>query len=49
MEKLIKKLAALVGVFSHSAVNNDEFKDIQTESLKEGFDNVLDLVLITNY
>ena len=57
MEKLMKKLAALVGVFSHSAVNNDEFKDIQTESLEEGFDNASsssgamtrgDLVLITN-
>ena len=44
MEKLMKKLAALVGVFSHSAVNNDEFKDIQTESLEEGFDNVLELI-----
>ena len=41
MEKLMKKLAALAGMFSHSAVNNDEFKDIQTESLEEGFDNVL--------
>ena len=44
MEKLMKKLAALVGVFSHSAVNNDDFKDIQTESLEEGFDNVLELI-----
>ena len=44
MEKLMKKLAALVGVFSHSAVNTDEFKDIQTESLEEGFDNVLERV-----
>ena len=43
MEKLMKKLAALVGVFSHSA-NNYEFKDIQTESLEEGFDNVLELL-----
>ena len=44
MEKLMKKLAALVGVFSHSAVNNDEFKAIQTESLEEVFDNVLELI-----
>ena len=42
--KADEELAALVGVFSHSAVNNDEFKDIQTESLEEGFDNVLELI-----
>lgn len=29
MGKLMKRLAAVVGVFSHSAVNNDELKDIQ--------------------
>jgi len=42
MEKLMKKLAALVGVFSHSAVNNDELKDIQ--KLQEGFHNVYALI-----
>lgn len=29
MGELMKKLAALVGVFSHSAVNNDMLKEIQ--------------------
>ena len=29
MEKLMKRLAALVGVFSHSAINNDELKAIK--------------------
>ena len=29
MGDLMKKLAACVGVFSHSAVNNDKLKDIQ--------------------
>ncbi|CAM9391022.1 unnamed protein product, partial [Hapterophycus canaliculatus] len=29
MEKLMERLAAIVGVFSHSAVNNDELKEIQ--------------------
>lgn len=30
MERLMKKLAACVGVFSHSAVNNDKLKEMQT-------------------
>ena len=42
MEKLMKRLAALVGVFSHSAVNNDELKDIQR--LQEEFLQIYDLV-----
>lgn len=29
MGDLMKKLAALVGVFSHSAVNNDKLKELQ--------------------
>ena len=29
MGDLMKKLAALVGVFSHAAVNNDKLKDLQ--------------------
>ena len=41
MEKLIKKLAALVEVFNHSTVNNDELKDIQ--KLQEGFHKVYEV------
>lgn len=42
MERLMKKLAACVGVFSHSAVNNDELKDIQM--LHEEFHLVYELI-----
>lgn len=31
MKAIVSKCAALVGVFSHSAVNNDALRDIQTE------------------
>jgi hypothetical protein len=42
MEKLMKRLAALVGVWSHSAVNNDELKAIQR--IQEEFLKVYELV-----
>jgi len=42
MEKLMKRLAALVGVFSHSAVNNDELKAIQ--KLQEEFHKIYELI-----
>ena len=42
MEKLTKRLAAVVGVFSHSAVNNDELKEIQ--KLQDGFSKIYDLI-----
>ena len=42
MEKLMKRLAALVGVFSHSAVNNDEVKAIQ--KLQEEFHKIYELI-----
>ena len=42
MEKLMKKLAACVGVFRHSAVNNDELKEIQ--KLQEEFHVVYELI-----
>ena len=42
MEKLMKRLAAVVGVFSHSAVNNDELKEIQ--KLQDGFSKIYDLI-----
>jgi len=42
MEKLMKRLAAIVGVFSHSAVNNDELKDIQR--LQEEFHIIYELI-----
>ena len=38
----MKKLAACVGVFSHSAVNNDKLKDIQR--LEEDLQRVYDLI-----
>lgn len=42
MENLMKRLAAIVGVFSHSAVNNDELKDIQR--LQEEFQTIYELI-----
>lgn len=42
MEKLMKPLAVVVGVFSHSAVNNDELKEIQT--LQEDFRKIYELI-----
>ena len=42
MEKLMKRLAALVGVFSHSAVNNDELKAIQ--KLQEESHKIYELI-----
>eukprot|EP00904_Undaria_pinnatifida_P000882 jgi/Undpi1/10795/HiC_scaffold_29.g13243.m1 len=42
MEKLMKRLAALVGVFSHSAVNNDELKAIQ--KLQEELHKIYELI-----
>lgn len=42
MEVLMKKLAACVGVWSHSAVNNDELKEIQL--LQEGLDHVYQVI-----
>ncbi|CAB1100363.1 unnamed protein product [Ectocarpus sp. CCAP 1310/34] len=37
-----RKLAAMVGVFSHSAVNNDELKELQR--LEEGFSRIYELL-----
>ncbi|CAB1106613.1 unnamed protein product [Ectocarpus sp. CCAP 1310/34] len=42
MGTLMKKLAAMVGVFSHSAVNNDELKELQR--LEEGFSRIYELL-----
>ena len=42
MEKLMNRLAAIVGVFSHSAVSNDELKDIQR--LQEEFQIIYELI-----
>lgn len=42
MEKLVKRPSAVVGVFSHSAVNNDELKKIQT--LREDCEKVYELI-----
>eukprot|EP00904_Undaria_pinnatifida_P010346 jgi/Undpi1/6441/HiC_scaffold_20.g08922.m1 len=42
MEKLMKGLAALVGVFSHSTVNNNELKAIQ--KLQEEFHKIYELI-----
>ena len=42
MDKLMKMLAALVGVFSHSAVNNDELKAFQ--KLQEEFNKIYELI-----
>ena len=35
MKKLIQKAAALVGVFSHSAVNNDALREVQRKVKEE--------------
>ena len=40
---LMKKLAACVGVWSHSAVNNDKLKDIQRQ-LEEDFHEIYELL-----
>ena len=42
MKKLINRLATLVGVFSHFAVNNDDLKAIQ--KLREVFDKIYELI-----
>lgn len=42
MGELMKKLAALVGVFSHSAVNNDMLKEIQR--LEEDLHRIYELI-----
>ena len=43
MGALMKKLAACVGVWSHSVVNNDKLKDIQRQ-LKEEFHQIYELL-----
>ena len=43
MGALIMKLAACVGVWSHSAVNNDKLKDIQRQ-LEEDFHEMYELL-----
>ena len=43
MGALMKKLAAFVGVWSHSAVNNDKRKDIQSQ-LEEDFHEIYELL-----
>ena len=43
MGDLMKKLAACVGVWSHSAVNNDKLKDIQRQ-LEEDFHQIYELL-----
>jgi len=43
MGALMKKLAACVGVWSHSAVNNDKLKDIQRQ-LEEDFHEIYELL-----
>ena len=42
MGKLMKKLVACVGVFSHSAVNNDMLKELQT--LQEDLHHIYELI-----
>ena len=42
MEKLMKKLAACVGKFSHSAMNNSELKNVQ--ELQKTFSKVYELI-----
>ena len=41
MRELIQRAAALVGVFSHSAVNNDALREVQRrvqeENIREGY------------
>ena len=46
MGDLMKKLAALVGVFSHSAVNNDKLKELQ--GLEDDLHQVYELIRRTN-
>ena len=41
MGELMKKLAACVGVFSHSAVNNDMLEELQ--KLQEGLHSIYEL------
>ena len=43
MDALMKKLAACVGVWSHSAVNNDKLKDSQRQ-LEEDFHEIYELL-----
>ena len=43
MGALMKKLATCVGVWSHSAVNNDKLKDIQRQ-LEEDFHEIYELI-----
>ena len=43
MGALMKKLAACVGVWSHSTVNNDKLKDIQMQ-LEEDFHEIYELL-----
>ena len=43
MGALMKKLVACVGVWSHSAVNNDKLKDIQIQ-LEEDFHEIYELL-----
>lgn len=43
MGELMKKLAACVGVWSHSAVNNDKLKEIQRQ-IEEDFHEVYELI-----
>lgn len=45
MKALVSKCAALVGVFSHSAVNNDALREIQTNMHKDKQKEVDDLLL----
>ena len=42
MGELIKKMAACVGVFSHSAVNNDMLKELQ--KLEEDLHRIYELI-----
>ena len=42
MGDLIKKLAALVGVFSHSAINNDKLRELQR--MKDDLHQVYELI-----
>ena len=43
MGALMKKLEACVGVWSHSAVNNDKLKDIHGQ-LEEDFHEIYELI-----
>ena len=43
MGALMKKLAACIGVWSHSAVNNDKLKDVQRQ-LEEDFHEIYELL-----